>query len=280
MQNFVSKLNKTLNTQLQAIDLEEIHIIEKAKQSTHCVKESLTNLKDFTSSYTFNDECEEIWFFKEAKPELFSKLIYFIKLFKIENHRPVGSREVQEKYLKNELEKLTYFQNNHLDFYRYYRSKSTLLDDKLFVRGKEDLHLFEDSLMYYLDNDFSTSHDYTVAKIMANDRLNVFLNAELETLAIKSANPNWGQLGNFGSGIQWTDNKTSLVELIYALYAAGVFNNGKCEIRELAALFEQAFNIRLNDIYRTYVEIKLRSTPTKFLDTLKSTLIHKIEEDL
>lgn len=157
---------------------------------------------------------------------------------------------------------------------------STYLDDKYFLRGKENLHLYQDSLMFYIDPEFSTSHDYMVSKIIANDLLEVFLNSELESLSIRSANPNWGQLGMLGdSSLQWTDNKTSLVELIYALYAAGVINRGNCEIRELSAFFEQAFNVRLTDIYRTYIEIKIRSTPTKFLDSLKSALLRKMEED-
>jgi hypothetical protein len=192
----------------------------------------------------------------------------------------MGSYEIQQTYLRYELEKLTYFFNNHLEFYQYYRMNSTFLDDKYFVRGKEDLHLYQDSLMFYADPDFSTSHDYMVAKIIANDQLEVYLKSEMENLLVRIANPNWGQLGDSVQNLQWTDSKTSLVELIYALHAAGVFNKANCEIRELAAFFEQAFSVRLTDIYRTYLEIKIRSTPTKFLDSLKTSLLRKMEEDL
>ena len=89
-----------------------------------------------------------------------------------------------------ELEKLTFFFNNHLGFYRYYRMNSTFLDNKYFIRGKEDINLYQDTLMIYVDPDFSTSHDYMVSKIIANDRLKVFLNTEIEALAIKTTNPN------------------------------------------------------------------------------------------
>ncbi len=101
---------------------------------------------------------------------------------------------------------------------------STFLDDKYFVRGKEDINLYQDSLMFYVDTDFSTSHDYMVAKILANDKLEVYLKTE-------------------------------------------------------AAFFEQSFAMKLTDIYRTYLEIKIRSTPAKYLDTLKSALLRKMEED-
>ncbi len=281
MNHFVSKLNKNLNSQLQAIDLEEADLIKKTQKSIHGIKIALTQLKVFTIQHTFCNEIEEIYFFKKTKPELFSKLIYYVKIFNIESRRPTGSREIQEDYLKHELEKLTFFFSNHLEFYQYYRMDSTYFDDRYFMRGKEDLHLYQDSLMFYVDPDFSTSHDYMVAKIIANDRLEVFLKTELDALSIKTNNPNWGQAGHMCNNlIQWTDSKTALVELIYAIYACGSINNGHCEIRELTAFFEHIFNIRLTDIYRTYLEIKVRSTPTKYIDNLKAALLRKMEEDL
>jgi len=280
MKQFVIKLNKNLHTQLQAIDLEESDNVRKAQKSVTCIKNALTQLKAFCVQYTFTDEAEEIHFFKKTKPELFSKLIYYVKIFNIESRRPTGSREIQETYLKHELEKLTFFFSNHLEFYQYYRMDSTYLDDRYFMRGKENLHLYHDSLMFYVDPDFSTSHDYMVAKIIANDRLEVFLKTELDALSIKVNNPKLGQVGHMCNNlIQWTDSKTALVELIYAIYACGSINNGHCEIRELTAFFEHIFNIRLSDIYRTYLEIKVRSTPTKYIDNLKAALLRKMEED-
>jgi len=277
---FITKLNKTLNNELQTIDIEETDLIKKAQKSILCIKSALSKLKTFILNYTFKNEDEEIRFFKVIKPGILSQLVYYVKVNNIESKRPIGSFEVQQNYYLHELEKLTLFFNSHLEFYRYYRMNSTFLDDKFFVRGREDLHLHLDNLMIYIDPDFSTSQDYMVAKIMANDRLEVFLKTELEALTIKSSNLNWGQLGILGnSSLQWTDNKTALVELIYALNATGSINNGRSEIRELTAFFEQAFNVRLTDIYRIYLDIKIRSTPAKFIDNLKTALLRKMEED-
>jgi hypothetical protein len=280
MHLFTHNLNKTLINELNNIDLEELNASRKSQKSIHCIKNTLKNLKIFILNYSFKDEEEEILFFKEIKPQIFSQLIYYVEVFNIENRRPLGSYEIQKKFLCHELGKLTFFFNNHLEFYQYYRMNFTYLDDKYFVRGKEDSQLYQDSLMFYVDNNFSTSYDYMVAKIIANDRLEVFLKTELDALSIKANNPNWGQLGVVGNiPLQWTDNKTALVELIYALYATGSINNGQSEIRELAAFFEQAFNVRLTDVYHTYLEIKIRSTPTKFIDNLRAALLHKMEED-
>ena len=224
---------------------------------------------------------KKIFFFKEIKPEIFSKLIFFVSIFNVESRRPMGSSELQKKYFQNELEKLTFFFSNHLEFYQYYRMKSTFLDDKFFMRGKEDIHLYHDSLMFYVDPDFSTSHDFIVAQIIANDKLEVYFNRELEALSMKVLSPSMGQTANTGIiPFQWTDNKTVLVELIFALCAAGSVNNGSCGIKELTALFEQIFNVRLTDTFRTFLEIKARTVPTRYMDHLKTTLLRKMEEDI
>jgi len=190
MTQFITKLNKDLSSQLQSIDMEESHLIRKAQKSIRCIKDALTQLRAFTIQHTFSDDAEEILFFKKTKPELFSKLIYYVRVLNIESSRPVGSREIQIGYLQGELKKLTLFFDDHLDFYQYYRMNSTYLDDKYFIRGQEDLNLFQDTLMIYVDPDFSTSHDYMVSEIIANDRLKVFLSTEIEALSIKTENPN------------------------------------------------------------------------------------------
>ena len=197
MNHFVTLLNKQLNSQLETIDLEETNTINKSQKSIVCIKNTLSKLKTFILNYTFKNE-EEILFFKEIKPAILSQLFYHVNINNIESKRPMGSLEIQQNYLLHELEKLTLFFNNHLEFYRYYRMNSTFLDDKFFVRGREDLHLHLDNLIIYIDPEFSTSQDCMVAKIMANDRLEVFLKTELDALSIKANNPNWVQLGLLG----------------------------------------------------------------------------------
>jgi len=187
MTQFIMKLNKELNLLLQDIDSEEPDLIRKAQKSIHCVKDAFTKLRAFTIQHNFCNEAEEILFFKKTKPELFSRLIYFVKILNIESRKPIGSREIQESYLQSELEKLTLFFNNHLDFYKYYRMNLTYLDDKYFVRGKEDLNLYQDTMMAYVDPDFSSSHDYMVSEIIAYDRLKVFLSAKIEVITAKTA---------------------------------------------------------------------------------------------
>lgn len=276
MNHFISELNKELNLQLQSIDLGTDNIVEKSQKSFACVRNALKQLKAFVLEYIFCEEQEEILFFKQLKPELYNKSIYFKKIAEIESLRPIGCHEEQEIYLRSEFKKLTLFFNEHKDFYQYYRMESTHFDDMYFVRTKND---FKQKMKGAdIDDNFSTGYDYTVAKIIAYNRLEVFLNKELEKIQLNSKTPHVEYLGILDK-FKWTGSKISLYELIYALYSSASLNNGNCEINELTELFEQMFDIRLDDIYRGFQDIKLRSNPTKFLDSLKEALRRKINED-
>ncbi len=103
METFINKLSSNIDKQLLIIELEEINQIDKAQKSIACIRVALCKLKSFVLSYTFKTEKEEIQFFKKIKPEIFSKLIFFVNIFNIESRRPMGSAEIQKNYLRNEL---------------------------------------------------------------------------------------------------------------------------------------------------------------------------------
>ena len=272
----ILQIQKTLDAELKQIDTDEPNILKKAETSIHLINNVLNKLKSLICENKFGGITEEIQFFKEIKPAIYSKLIYFVKIFNIESKRPTGSDKSQKKYLQNEIEKLELFFAENLEFYQYYRNGVTYLDDKYFVRGKFDIRLHVNTFIYDANPDFSTSHDYKVAKILANDLLCIYLKSEIAALDRKEQNNRSGQIRK--SKYAWTDSKISLVELIYALQACGCINNGSVDIKEIALFVETIFDIDLGDFYRTYLEIKNRQNPPKFLDTMRTALVKKIEE--
>lgn len=275
MDAFIEKANKQIEKKLKQIDEDCSDILKKTEQSIYCISTCLKQLKEYICQKSFQTLEDEILFFKEIKPSIYSKLIYNVKVFNIESKRPNGSDKSQRRYLQNELNKLEKFFAENLEFYQYMRNKMVYLDDKYFVRGKHDLHLYIDTFYFDADPAFSTSHDFKVAKIMANDLLCVYLKTELSLIDRKE----YKRTDSFRkSKYAWTDSKISLVELIYALQACGCINNGSVEIKEIALFIETIFDIDLGDFYRTYLEIKNRQNPPKFLDTMRTALIKKIEE--
>lgn len=266
-----------LNNQLKFIDLEEDDAIKCAELSIDVCRKALNKLKTLLIKHKFRAQNEEIKFFKETKPKFLAPLIYHLKIYKIESRKPNGSNEIRKKYLLHELEKLKHYFDTNLDFYRYYRTQSNYLDHKYFLRGKYDIRLTVDSFFFEADERFSTSHDFKVAKILAHDRLQVYLEEELSNLDRKETNMITQEAPKVK--LYWTESKTALIELIYALHSHGAFENGRADIKDIAAAFEYLFGVELGDYYRTFLELRMRKTGrTKFLHSLINSLTKKMEE--
>ena len=278
MQETASKYLSELNDQLRFIELEHQEPITKSEAAINIILISLDKLKIFVSKYKFKNKAEEITFFKQQKPQFFSKIIYYTKLLNIETKRPKGSDKAQRKYLLNQLKNLQRFFDNNLDFYQYYRTNATYLDDKYFIRGKHDIRLSLDTFFFAADQQFNTSHDFKVAKILANDLLEIYLKEQLTALNNKETTVNKHQVDTKFK-LAWTDSKAALTEVLYALYYQGSFNNGKADLKDIATYFEAIFNIDLGDVYRTWYSIKGRKIDsTAYLETLKTLLQKKIDE--
>jgi hypothetical protein len=273
----ITKYLIELEDQLKFITLENDDSLKCAQISIEVCLKALSKLKALIPKYRFKTQGEEIKFFKEIKPKFLSPLIYHLKVYKIESRKPNGGDKIIRKYLHNELDKLKRYFDSNLDFYRYYRTQSNYLDHKYFLRGKYDIRLTVDSFFFEADERVSTSHDFKVAKILAHDRLQVYLEEELSILDRKETNMISQDVPKVK--LYWTESKTSLIELIYALHSQGAVDNGKADIKDIAALFEHFFGIELGDYYRTFLEIRVRKTGrTKFIDSLKQSLIKRMDE--
>jgi len=273
MDKFYNETYLKLETEIQELEIENDNPVQRTEAIIYRIVECLSEIKDYVLKRGFTNVDEEIRFFKYQKPVIVSKLIYYNAIYKIETRKPYGAKRIR-KYLKKELKKLKRFFDNNIDFYKYYRSNNSFLDEKMFVRGKHDIKLWLDTYYFQSDQSFSTSHDYKVAKIMANDLIQVYLEDQLyctyKRLFIKRTAI---------SGLNWTGSKAALTELIYSLYYQSVLDNGNTDIRLIAEYFENAFNIDLGNFYHTYLKIRNRKrNRTKFLDALRDNLIKKMDE--
>lgn len=276
----VERLNEEiqiLEEELRLTALEHDDMLVCARISIRLCSDKLDTLREYVLSHRFRTPQQEITFFKEIKPRVLSRLLYHLHVYNIEIKRPNACYKIRRKYLINELNKLNQFFDTNIDFYRYYRGGNAHFDSTYFIRGKHDFQLTLESLYFIADPKFSTSHDHLVASIMANDRLRVYLEDELNSMEQESYNkPHAGKK----AALTWTDSKAALIELIYALHARGVFDNGRTDIKHIAAYMEQVFNISLSEIYHTYAELRSRKGPrTKFLDSLRESLNHRMDQE-
>lgn len=272
MKNFSNQLLQELDQQLSSIILlVEEDPIQNCSQAINILMEGYEKLRTTYINQKTTQE-EEIDFFKNCKPKLTSQIIYFNEMFKIECNKPVASKKTIRKYYNTQLKKREQFFEDNAEFYRYYRKGNQYLDDKFFLRNQQDSKLAMDSFYFQIDKLFATSHDYKVAQVLANEKLQIYLIDKLKSITESKAS-------HQNKVLKWTASKVGIVELIYALHTEGVFNHGAVDIREVVQGFSRAFEIELGQFHRTFYEIASRkSDRTKFISSLKETLLKRMSE--
>ncbi len=209
MNSRIINLLTNLNDQLSFIGLEIDNQSIRCENAIEIILKTIKSLRAILSKTKFKTDAEEIKFFKEIKPQFTSKLIYYNTIFKIEMKKPNGGNRIVKKYYNNELIKLKAFFDNELEFYKYYRSGSTYLDHKYFLRSKFDIKMSLDSYYFEADKSFSTSHDFKVAKILANDLIQLYLENQLVMIDNKDNGEKSQRKPNLK--MIWTSPKVSLI---------------------------------------------------------------------
>lgn len=279
---------KSLNSIVSEIRLMEDKVsretsglIDEAYQMTLYLKELLYTAREYILKEGFKDQTEEIEFFRDIKPQILGKLIYYNKVFRIETICPVKDGKMYQKFFTSQLQQLKQEFKEQICgsyFYRYYRSGRTDRDQEYFMRGKINYRDGLKSYVFEIDHRFSTYYDSKAARIMANDLIYSYLISKINPEESRSSLLHDAESTK---DIFWTDSKNALIELIYALYATGVISHGKIGIRKITLVFQVLFRIPLGDVHHSFHRMKERAgTRTAFLDHLKSSLEQYMDKGL
>lgn len=276
MMDITIKTNlQELEEKLSRISKDFTDPVENSNQSIKEISFHLKKLKDYVLENSFDCQEDEIHFFKKVKPLFASKMIFYKKMKKLEISKPIGSRQMITEYYQDELQKLNFAYNENLVFYDYYRLDNTYLDDKLFVRNPVEVCPNIDPIYYEMDHRFSTTHDFLVANILANELIQHYIEYKINTLHEIKPAPIVHTAKK--TKLKWTLPKTNMVEMVYAYHAVGAFNNGNVEIKDIAEYLEEVHDVNLGDYYGTFSEIKGRKMSlTIFIDFMKEELEKKI----
>jgi hypothetical protein len=273
MVKYAAKLRKKTDEAIDRIESSDANILKKSLEASRILAEAFDQLKMFILSYQFMNDEEEITFFKEIKPKICYRLIYYRKLYNIEMNRPVAGTSRQKEYLCEELDSINKYMNKRLDFIRYYRSGSTHLDSLYFLRGKMDNEQYLETFYYELDPNFSTNCDFIVAKILANDILQTYLMQELSLLESKLYLPVTYSFPKIK--LTWKGTKTELMEQLYSWDSDNTF--GDVPLTQLSDYIQNVFNIQLDkNLSRAFSDMKIRNIPAPFLDKLKEALLKRM----
>ncbi|MGK6342548.1 RteC domain-containing protein [Chryseobacterium sp. DT-3] len=279
IQSIYDTIVKRIEIQEQNITLNKEKVIEEAYQMTNILSGLLNEAKDIVSEKGFLNKEEEINFFKNIKPQILGKLIYYNKVYRIETSCPAKGGEIYTRYFQEEQEKLNkefkeFFIDS--DFYRYVKSGRTDLDEKYFRLGQIDIMEGLNSYVFEIDQHFSTYYDYKVAHIQADDLLYSYIQQRLNP---EDNNDVLLQLAET-KDILWTQTKNALIELIYALHAVDAISHGKLGIRKISGVFQIIFHISLNDLHNSFHRMKTRSgSRTLFIDQLKYSLEEYMDKE-
>lgn len=269
-QNFRKKndqLWKNLTTTVDQINRSENDIVIRSEEILMETDIAIRQLKDHLRQYQFSDWSDEIYFFKNTKPQFIAVYIYYSKVLAIEASKPYADPQALQSYYENERSNLLYFYNEQREFISYYRRKSTYLDKKYFVRFKFDFKLKLSPELYSYDEEFSTSHDYMVSQILANDLLDHYLSNKINSKEVRE-----NSIAHIRN-LEWTAPKVALIELLYALHQTKCFNGGHSDLAEIFRWAENSLHINLGNYHKTLGEIRLRKTErTKFLSLLQKNL--------
>lgn len=273
MNDFVSSLEKRASDSLKIIRAEEAQILILAKRAMRIFESLFDELKTFVRNYEFENNEDEIRFFKQIKPRLFWQLIYYQKIYILELDRPTGGKDVQIEYLKRELEHLRYCFSKNKEFYHYYRDGADHLDSKYFLRGKIEMMYIYENYYFYNDSSFSTIGDYKISEVISNDMVETYLNEELAKLDDNGMKVD--PLGFPATKLIWKGRKAELQEQILSWDSAGSF--GDVPLTQLYYYIQNVFNIQLDsNLSRSFGDLKIRNTPTPFLDKLKEALLRRM----
>ncbi|AIM37892.1 tetracycline regulation of excision, RteC [Sphingobacterium sp. ML3W] len=281
MQILLSKIFSKIHHQEDKLSSQMMSTAKEAYQMTLFLNEMLCTIKVETLKNKFSDEQQEIDFFKNIKPQILGKLIYYNKIFRIETTCPVNSGKIHQSYYENELKCLKIKYRDSIcneNFYRYYRSGRTDRDYTYFRLGQINYHEGLNSDVFETDLTFSTYYDNKIAHIIANELLYTYLLTKIspdEDRDMVLIN------GNGNKDISWTNSQNALIELVYALYASNSIADRKIGIRKLALIFQVLFRTPLNDIHHSFHRMKTRAgSRTAFLDQLKISLEEYMDKNL
>ena len=264
---------------VQLIENTDLSKLKNIKAGIELSRQTLLELRTLTQlENSFPIQEDEIHFFKKTKPFVLGRLKFFGELQKFELKWPKSNVKDQKKYIESSSKNLDIFRKDNLRFWYYIKNKETRKDGFYFLRSNYQVGIVGDMSQFIVDPEFTTSYDYLKAKFVAAD----LLSKHYKRLLLKLANKESTVVSELiiNQNRTWDGSKTDLVELIYALKAAGVINNGQTEISKIIQFMEIIFNIKLGNPYKTFAEIKAREKDqTKFLDSLKQALSAKIKLD-
>ena len=278
MELYIKTLLKDLESEIERVKMEKVNYIPAVIK---LIKSYIERLKQFIQENEFSSNQEEILYFKYLKPQFCSLLIYYLRVHEYQINIPIGSIEEKQRHIKTYLNNLTSDFTKQRSFYHYLINEDSHFDEKYFIRENAKKNLSFESYSTEFDFRYCTGYDQQVAMFIALKKLELFFENELSLMLNPVQNTIQSQIPQNTHyepdyekyNLHWTESQSALTELIYALHESKVFNEGETTILDITKCLENAFNVRVSNVHRSFLEIKNRKNDRlKFLDGLRNRL--------
>jgi len=245
------------------------------------IRSLMIRLKVHIMAEGFASDEAEIEFFKREKPLFMAEQLYLTEYTVILLGRPAFNAGLLEAYYAEELKRIQSFINRFGFLYQCYKLEAKDLDSVLFLRGAGPSGMV---LPETPDADplFSTNGDYLWAKFMAYERLQAWLEDELNGLRGNQGGSDAGPEGGSGPVLKWTGETINLVEIAYGIWLTGQVNNGNASISEIVQWLEKHFEVKIGKAHRRWQNIasRKRLSYTRYLDECKNVIEKRVEEEM
>ena len=269
-------INEEIATYIEQIEIKYPNDYSKiAELAIQYISSRLEYAKQQFENNPDIDFKAEIFYFKYIKAHLLAFIQYYSLIQRIELKKPPIKKKQLKKYYLKALYKIKRKLHKKNFYYNYYKANSSHLDDQLFLRINRDMFHATGSYILDIDKRNNTPVVHIFAQVEAFEMLRHYLKKKIKTFAGKSRKiPQKKE-----NTLKWTASKVDMIELIYALHASGLFNNGRADIKEIVECFQQVLDIDLGQYNRVFYDIRSRKiNKTKFLDSLKDNLNKRMNE--
>lgn len=261
-----------LEGELMAMEARIPNLLERFKTGAQLSDQAVAQLKHLIPQH-FSSTFDEIYFFKHIQPHILAKKIYYSQLFRIEADRPKSIRDDYRKFLDQELQRISMFFEVHNALFLYFRGGATARDEQYFLRNSTYNNEYPVDLDGMLDTHVCTVTSFKLAELIALEDVSKYLITKLENMYALPRNL------QYKPRLQWTESKTDLVELGYALHLNGSFNNGSADIKQIFEWLENSLDVDFGNVYSNFRDIRMRKKEmASFLTKLKDGLLKRIEE--
>ena len=94
MKQFSDEIRTKINAEIEASCIDNDIPSDKALHMINFIRPLFEELREYIHKYSFLNNEEEIDFFKNIKPLILSKLIYYNDIYTLELRKPNGNKEV------------------------------------------------------------------------------------------------------------------------------------------------------------------------------------------